>query len=204
MKTAGQIDRDWRYFGVVLPINILSFGATPQNNTILLNWMISTPIPIDHVEIERSTASNNFNLIGTVNDIIKLHEEQHFGFTDDISSIAATEVLYYRLKFVGKGGEIKYSNVVLVKRNQATLTVTVMPNPATGYAAVRFVVQKEGKVAVRLMDMSGQAVLVQNNNVVKGTNTIMLNNLSRYSAGIYTLQLLINEEQVIQKLIIAK
>jgi uncharacterized repeat protein (TIGR01451 family) len=205
-RQVSQLDRDWRYFGTALPLDIISFGATPQSEkTVLLNWTITTPIPIDHVEIERSAGNNNFYFRTAVNDIININEQQQFSTTDDISNTIGIDVLYYRLKFISKAGAIKYSNVVMVKKNvSSTITVSVIPNPANSYAAVRFVMPKEGTVTISMINMFGQTVWQQNNAVVKGANTIMLNNLSRYNAGMYTVQLFINDEQLSQKLMIFK
>jgi hypothetical protein len=204
MKTAFQIDRDWRYFGVVLPVQVLAFNAAVQNTDVLLNWTIITPVNIDRFEIERSTDNNNFLLTGTVTGKIKLNEQQSFSFTDDISKLNEIAVIYYRLKMIGKSGEIKYSNVIVVKNGLSKNSVTIMPNPAEDFVNIRLSAEKTGITTIRLINGFGQLVLMQNRNIVKGINTIMLNNLSNYGAGMYTLQIQLNEQWISQKLIIAK
>jgi len=79
-----------------------------------------------------------------------------------------------------------------------------MPNPASDYVSVRFFAEKESIVILRLIDNLGKTVMVQQQKVLKGNNTLQINNLYRYSNGVYSLQVIINDEVVTQKLVLAK
>jgi hypothetical protein len=59
-------------------------------------------------------------------------------------------------------------------------------------------------VTLRLIDNLGKTVMVQQQKVLKGNNTLQINNLYRYSNGVYSLQVIINDEVVTQKLVLAK
>jgi hypothetical protein len=203
-KTPGQLDRDWRFIGIVLPVQILNFTAAPQNMKVLLNWTIVTTAAIDHVEIERSIDNSIFNFAGSVSGIVMLNQPQQFSFTDDISAIAGAGVIYYRLKFVGTAGEIKYSDIMVVKNSMVHTAVTIMPNPAKDDVTIRFVADKAGTVTVRLLNSAGKTVLLQNRTACKGINIVLLNSLSTYGAGMYILQVLVNDEVVSQKLVLSK
>jgi hypothetical protein len=202
-KVPAQIDRDWRYVGTVLPVQILAFAANTQNIKVLLNWTIQTAAAIDYVEIERSLNNSTYTKSGTITDAVKLNEPQSFGFTDDIGAINS-DVIYYRLKVIGKAGEIKYSNVLMVRRSQTKTALNIAPNPAYDYVSIKFVAEKAGGVTIRLVDNTGKTVLQHNQQASKGSNSIQLNNLGKYSSGVYSLQVLINNEMVTQKLIINK
>ncbi|MBP6023728.1 T9SS type A sorting domain-containing protein [Ferruginibacter sp.] len=202
-KTVAQINRDWRFVGVVLPVQFINFGAIPDNIQVFLNWTIITPKEIDHFEIERSIDNATYTKTGIVTGTGKLNEQQSFAFTDDISGIG-NDIIYYRIKVVGKAGEIMYTNVLVVRRNQTKTPVTIMPNPANDYVLVRFFVEKESEVTLRLVDNIGKTVLFKKQKVAKGNNTIQLNDLEKYSNGVYSLQILVNDEVVTQKLILSK
>lgn len=202
-RTVAQIDRDWRFVGVVLPIQILNFSGNLQNDEVLLNWTILTGSDVDHFEIERSLDNQNFMKIGMLIDAVKLNEQQNYQYTDDISAIS-NSIIYYRLVVYGKAGEKKYSSVIAIKKNQINTTVSVLPNPAREFVSVKFFAEKESEIVVTLVDNIGKVVLQQRQLAVKGNNNIQLNNLSILSSGIYTLQVLINEEIVNKKLVIAK
>ena len=79
-----------------------------------------------------------------------------------------------------------------------------MPNPAQDYVSVRFFAENESTVTIRLIDNLGKAVKIQEQKVLKGNNTIQVNNLFLYSNGVYSLQVMINGEIVTQKLVLAK
>ena len=158
---------------------------------------------IDHFEIERSLDNDIYVFRGVVTDAVKINEQQSFNFTDDVRDIN-TDVIYYRLKVIGKSGAIKYSNIVVIRTGSLKTPVTVMPNPVKDYVTMQFFVEKETKVTVSLVSETGKTVLVQNYSAVKGNNTIMIKNLTAYGAGLYSLQLVINNEVIARKLLIVK
>jgi hypothetical protein len=203
MKTVGQIDRDWRYVGVVLPVQILRFNGSQLSNKVSLSWTILATKDIDHVEIERSLDNTSFIKVGMVTDVVRLNEQQSFGYNDDINGIT-NDIIYYRLKIIGKAAEFKYSNVLAIRRNTVKTPVSIVPNPAKDYVAIKFFAENESLVTIRLTDNLGKTILQQTQNVNKGSNMLQLNALARYGAGVYTVQVFVNNEVTTQKLIIVK
>ena len=202
-KLPADGDRAWRWVGSVLPVQFLQFGGVLQVSNVLLNWSIITPKDIDHFELERSTDNAVYKKIGTVKENVLLNQQQSFGYTDDVSAIN-TEIIYYRLKVIGKAGDMAYSNVLVVRRTSTKTPVNIVPNPAQDYVSVRFFAENESTVTIRLIDNLGKAVKIQEQKVLKGNNTIQVNNLFLYSNGVYSLQVMINGEVVTQKLVLAK
>ena len=201
-KNAGDPDRAWRFVGAVLPVQFLQFSGVMQLNNVLLNWTIITPKDIDHFEVERSSDNRVFNRIGTLKRSVLLNVPQSFNYTDDISAIN-NEVIFYRLKVIGKTGEIVYSNVLLMRKTAIKTAVTILPNPAKDFVSVRFFAENESTVTIRLLDNLGKTVLFKEQKVLKGNNTIQVNNLYLYSNGVYSLQVMVNGEMVTQKLVLA-
>jgi Ig-like domain CHU_C associated/Secretion system C-terminal sorting domain len=202
-QTPAQIDRDWRFIGTVLPVQFINFAGTNQAAAVALNWSVITTKEVERFEIERSLDNVKYSVTGVVTDAVKLNEMQSFGFTDDISGIN-TAAVYYRLKVIGKAGDIKYSNVLVVRLKQNAADFVVSPNPAKNYTTIRFVAQQQTQVTIKLVDNSGKLVLQQKQNVLKGSNFIQLNDLGKFSNGIYTVQLLVNNEIFMQKLLLDK
>lgn len=200
---ATQPDRDWRFVGYVLPVDFLSFTGTLKNNDVLLNWTIIANKEVDRFEIERSANNNIFNKVNTVREPVSLNVQQSFSATDNITGIN-TDVIYYRLKVIGKAGEIKYSNVIAVKLNKVKHEITITPNPAKNKVAVTFNANKNQDVVIRLINNLGEIMLFKNVKAVTGTNTIALPEIINYSAGIYSLQVLVNEEINTGRLMIAR
>lgn len=200
-KYPAQIDRDWRYVGVVLPVQFLSFTGLQNNKTILLSWTIITEKDIDHFEIERSTDNINFIKRGIVKQPVSLNAEQIFTATDDVSNIRE-DMLYYRLLVIGASGETKYSNVIRIRITQSKTTVTLVPNPANNNVYAKFYVENASEGSVRLIDASGKVVLVQKLKAVNGVNTVELTGLNKYPNGMYNIQISINDQVISQKLVL--
>jgi uncharacterized repeat protein (TIGR01451 family) len=202
-KVPAQIDRDWRYVGTVLPVQFLNFACNLQNTQMQLSWTIQAAQEVDHFEIERSLNNANYSKAGIVTATVKLNEPQSFGFNDDINGINS-DVIYYRLKVIGKAGEIKYSSILAIRLKATKTPVSIMPNPANDYVSIRFYVEKQGEVTIRLVDNAGKTILLQKQKVSKGNNMLQLNELNKFTTGVYALQVLINDEIVTQKLILEK
>ena len=199
----GNPDRAWRFVGVVLPVQFLNLNGVLQGSNVLLNWTVIASKDVDHFEVERSTDNSTYIKTGTVSQTVKLNEQQNFSFNDDIS-IINTEVVYYRIKVIGKNGEIQYSNIIVIHLKQSKTAVNIMPNPARDYVSVIFFAEQNTSVTLRLIDNMGKMVLLQNRKVIKGTNTLQLTGLTKFSNGIYSLQLFVNGETVTEKLVLAR
>jgi hypothetical protein len=198
-----QPDRDWRYAGYVLNVQLLQFGATPQSNSnVYLTWKIITTQSLDRFEIERSTNNNVFTKVASLARDIPLQQEQAFSLYDNIA-VVNSDLVFYRLKIIAKNNQIQYSNVLLVRKaNMAQFEVSLQPNPAQDYVSVHFYANQDNDATIRLIDNLGKIVLVQKQRVNKGTNSVQLNGLSRLSDGAYSIQVIMQDNVITQKLII--
>jgi hypothetical protein len=166
-------EREWRYVSYVLPVQVLNFTATLQLNAVTLNWSIVTAKDIDHFEIERSLTNANFDKVGVVTAPVKLNLEQNFNLIDNVAGINS-EVIYYRLKVFTKAGEVKFSDVEVVRRSQMQTTVNVMPNPASDHVTVNVMVGQNFQGKISLVDKIGRKVLSQDAKFARGSNNISL------------------------------
>ena len=198
-----QVDRDWRFAGYVLPVQFVKLAGLLQTNKVSLNWIVIASKEVDRFEVERSTDNRNFIKTGTVTQLVKLNEQQSFSFMDDVTGVNK-DIIYYRIKVIGKAGEIQYSNILVIRRQQTQTQLTIIPNPANDYVSISFFAQKESEITIRLIDNVGKMVLKQNQQVNKGSNTLQLAGLSKYSNGVYMLQLFVNDEVITQKLVLLK
>ena len=202
-KVVTQTDRDWRFVGSTLPVELLQFTGNLQAGNVLLNWSLITTTGITRFEIERSTDNANFIKVGTVQQPVALNSTQYFNYSDDIRAVSS-EVIFYRLKIIGTNGQFKYSNVLLLRRNAAKTEVKVIPNPASDHFTVTFYTPKETNVVFKLTDNIGQTVLVQNSKAAVGQNALQVNDLAKLADGVYTLQFYVNGEVVTTKVVLHK
>ena len=196
-----QTNRDWRFVGVVLPVQFLSFTGVDDNGQGLLRCTSITDKAVDRFEIERRIDNSNFIKTATVSENVILHVEQNFTATDDITNLNS-ELFYYRLKVIDKNGSVQYSQVLAVRKNIAQTEISIVPNPANDYVDIKCYSKKDAEVVVWLIDPAGRIVLNNTFKAVKGNNSFNLNNLHQYSNGIYNLKIMINTEISIKKCII--
>lgn len=108
--------------GTVLPVNIHALAASLRAGKATISWNVSSEISIAKYEIERSSDRVHFTSAG----FVQATQRSSYGFTDPAAVLGIT---YYRLKIIGAAGEIKYSEIVVVKPGN-DISVNIFPNPA--------------------------------------------------------------------------
>lgn len=83
----------------------------------------------------------------------------------------------------------------------SNLQMVIMPNPASAFANVQFNAGETGDYRLRITDITGRVVFMQDANAGAGVNTIALD-LSTYSSGIYTVELNFNGEQQVSRMMV--
>jgi hypothetical protein len=199
-----QPDRDWRYAGYLLNVQLLQFGVAVQSNdNVYITWKIITSQTLNRFEIERSTDNRTFTKVATLSRNVPLQEEQAFSLYDNTAGVNS-DIIFYRLKIIAANNQIKYSNVLLIRRGNAVAqnAASVQPNPAADFVSIHFYATSDNDASVRLIDNLGKTILLQKQKVLKGTNSVQLNGLSKFSDGAYTIQVLMQDDVITQKLII--
>ena len=200
-RLPAQPERDWRYVSFVLDMQLLYFNGASQFTNVSLNWSIITPQEIEKFKIERCTDNIHFTTVITMVKDVALNVQQDFSANDNISNINAT-IIYYRLKVTGKNGEIKYGPVLAIKKVQDQKLVTIQPNPASDNVSIRFYSDEDNESTLKLIDHLGKVVLIKKQKVFKGENYIRLYDLFKFSNGVYSMQLILNYDMILGKLII--
>jgi hypothetical protein len=104
---------------------------------------------------------------------------------------------------ISKTGEVQYSNILVIHLKQTKTLISIIPNPAKDNIGVMFFAEKDGTVTLRLLDNMGKTVLINNRYVVRGNNILPLTGLTKFSNGVYSVQLFVNGEVLTQKVVIA-
>ncbi len=99
-----------------------------------------------------------------------------------------------------------YVNGTIVGTEELTLDqidamFQLFPNPTSENATVALNLQKESTVEVRLIDMAGQEIAARNYGSMNGSSNIQLNT-AELTAGVYVVEVTINNEKMIKRLII--
>jgi hypothetical protein len=175
-----------------LPVKLISFTGSFKNNSTQLSWVSENQVNFDHYEIERSNSDGtSFSSIGNKAAIQSSSSaKEQYQHSDDLSAVNGT-VFFYRLKMVDKDGTCKYSNAIMIRKDQKTIVgISISPNPVmSGMATVRFEASAKSMVEFKVVDMAGRVILKQQNNVTEGINSIAITNLNRLQPGLYIVQM---------------
>ena len=185
-----------------LPVKLLSFTGSMKNNATLLNWETENEVNFDRYEIERSNNnSNNFSSKALVFAKSGGASRFKYEYKDDLSAVSG-DVFYYRLKMIDMDGGYTYSNVIMVRKEEKKLTgINISPNPVFKGGSVTLSLNAENRktVDIRVYNVAGKMVLRQQNQLNAGNNSISLNYLNLQS-GIYTIQVVAEDEILSAKL----
>jgi hypothetical protein len=190
---------------VFLPVKLLSFGGSYNGNATDLNWETEAEVNFDHYEIERSANGTDFTYAGQVTAQSGTAKKQ-YTYSDNLATVSGN-MFYYRLKMIDIDAKFKYSNIILIRRDARSINgISISPNPITGTSAptVRFTAVTPGKIDLRVIDMTGKVILNQQSHVSVGTNSISVNNINYLQSGIYTVQVMHNDEIMNTKISVIK
>lgn len=169
--------------GTTLPVNLASFNGTKSAVDNLLQWKTSGESNLNHFDVEYSADGNGFEKIATVTasasrDYSYLHQQ------------VQGKTAYYRLKINNRSGDFKYSDIVVIKRDNIKTTIySVFPNPFDEKTTVSIESATNTSANLYLIDISGKIVKNMSVNLQKGNNTINIEKQGNLAPGAYILNL---------------
>ena len=175
------------------PIELTSFNATNRAQDVLLRWTTATEINNDYFTLERSTDTENWTIIGTVDGAGNSNTSLNYRFVDDEAPNGG--IVYYRLKQTDFDGKFEYSDIIDVNRsNSNNVELTVSPVPSTGIINLNSN-QTFGNSRIIIIDNAGNKVYDK-----QGVSDKL--DLSFLQNGLYHIRLITDEHQMISRKII--
>lgn len=168
-----------------LPITLNYFTGSRQANKHLLSWKANCNAnPSATFVLERSADAIHFSNIYSIT-VSALQCSQPFNYTDD-DPLAG--VNYYRLKMISADGKVDYSNTIALTSNIKGFDIfSISPNPVTnGNFNLELFSSNATPVTIKIMDMQGRVVDMQQRSVTTGVNSIYFN-VDKLAAGSYTI-----------------
>jgi uncharacterized delta-60 repeat protein len=173
-------------YQISLPVNFISFTATKQSNSVLLNWQTENEINNHYFSVEKSSDGNNFSTIGKVNSLGNSAKKQQYVFTDASPFNGEN---YYRLKQVDEDGKFTYSNITRVDFIVPE-TFKLYPNPAKAIIRIDGF-DPSSLSSISVIDNSGKTILQTK---VSGISYQI--NVRNLSAGNYYLQIFSGNKKI--------
>jgi hypothetical protein len=182
----------------VLPLRIISFTASRENNYSRVNWAIGNELNVVSYELERSDDGISFNTISVKNPFNQ-NGTEFYSYAD---SKQINNIAYYRLKVVGIDNRIIYSGIVTVSENGSNKDLYVIKNPIDASIDIFAGTSVKGIYNYTISNTTGQIMQSGTLDITHAGNySIILKPV--FSPGIYQL-VLKNSTNSLQKTVLKK
>ena len=143
-------------------------------------------INISKYEIEKSVDGSNFSKINSVVATGNSHSAISYNVMDEKPAIGNN---FYRIKSIGFGGDIRYSQVIKVALGNTKTTIIAYPNPLQNNSInLQLNNIKTGIYEVRLINGSGQVVYTNELNITSSNTTEAVIVQQLLAKGMYQLE----------------
>jgi hypothetical protein len=184
---------------VVLPVSLLDFVANKEDNKVRVNWRTGSETDNDYFLVERSFDGVDFRVIQNVDGAGNSSDVLDYEIVDYIGEYSGT--VYYRLRQFDFDGKETYSIIRSTEYNNLVNEVSIMPNPSNGLCEIKYNARAiDASSVIKVMDMSGNVVYMEDHKNVKGINIVNLD-LSSLKKGVYILNVHSDSGVLINKLI---
>lgn len=169
---------------VALPVELISFKASPQEKDILLTWQTANEIDNAGFEIQRSeTPEEGFERIGWIdgkgNTTITSYK-----FID--KNVRTGVQYYYRLKQIDFDEDFTFSPIESAILRIEKFEINLAPNPVLESMVVSLAMEGKFKGEIQIIDLYGRVLLSQTYTLENRQNIEF--NLSDFASGVYFLK----------------
>lgn len=177
-----------------VPVKLSRFTATAINTDVQVQWTTAGERNASHFIVEASVDGSSFRKIGRVeakgnssvtNTYIFMH-------TNAQRAMNGAKAIYYRLTSVDRDASAEQSKVVMVGftgRSGNPDQVMAYPNPFNNELMLSLVSETGAAVAITITDLQGRVISEGTKNPEKGSNEIMLKELSQVEKGVYFIRI---------------
>lgn len=177
----------------LLPVTLLNFSGTVQNNQYLFNWAVTGNSTPKYFELQQAVQSSQFNTIATIPASQATGQNGNLYFQYVLPQNAAT---YYRLKITDQEGVVTYSSVIQI-RSQTSNNITVFPTIVQNQQVQVKAAQTYRQLTAQLYNMQGLNVWQQPiSEILPGRQVTLSLPQQKMAAGTYLLKLSSNGQVV--------
>jgi hypothetical protein len=180
-----------------LPVDLISFQATAKTRSIDLEWTTEQEINNKGFVVERSENGSTFSRIGWVDGKGTVESRSNYYYADNF--VQPGIIYYYRLRQTDLDLREKMSVVRQAKIERNNILITLNPNPARDQFQI-YISGQDQPTDINLVNMQGQ--LVKQWKQVNASSAPYTLNVSGLAAGVYTVQVELEGERRVEKLVI--
>lgn len=147
-----------KYENDALPVELLTFSASAENNKVYLSWQTSSELNNLGYEIERKITDGVWSKIGFVPGSGSSTSTKSYSFVDN--SPIGSNKFQYRLKQIDMDGSFEYLNQIEVELIPAGFALYQnYPNPFNPSTKIKYQLPSESRVTITVYDILGSEVL---------------------------------------------
>ena len=169
--------------GSVLPLQLKNLYATIKSTGVAIGWNVWNEDALLYYEIEKSINRVNFVAIGMLQPANRLI----YQFMD---MAPFNGVAYYRLKITCTNGQVKYSDIIVVKPGNSQ-HIAIYPNPVSN--VLQLTGLKDNTI-IKIINAAGQLVHME-----RTTANSLSIGVAEFKAGIYVIEFLNDNSRVFTK-----
>jgi hypothetical protein len=172
--------------GDPLPVELSSFTAVVNGNSIILMWRTETEVSNYGFEIERasSASSERWKKIGFVQGYGNSNSPKDYSFTD--IPLEGTN-FQYRLKQIDTDGQYQYSDIVTVDISAPAHFELKQnfPNPFNPATNITYNLPTDGFITIKVYDIVSSEIVTLVNEEKKAGSYLVTFNGVNLSSGVY-------------------
>lgn len=175
---------------LVLPIELISFTASQENDGVMLDWKTASESNNDYFTVESSFNGIDFKKVGTFKAVGNSTRMESYQFFDSITCQNMNNAfVYYRLKQTDYNQNFTYSKIVPVNYQLGNIisNLSVFPVPTENVTNFKLHSKLNTEIKLYLIDMMGQLLSEFHQEVSKGDNMIGIT-LPELKNGTYVLK----------------
>lgn len=189
---------------ITLENKLLGFNGNITNNQVQLNWTVSQNSQISYFDIERSTDGKVFITVSKVFANSGDAPINEYSATD-IPDETSFDHVYYRLKIIGKEGNISFSKIIsLSLRNTGKQGISISPNPVKDILQLNISSLADNNMQLFIYDFAGRLMRTIHTTASKGNTSISLTDFQGWPRGIYSVKVLLGENLFAEKMVLVK
>ncbi|HYO20820.1 MAG TPA: Calx-beta domain-containing protein [Flavisolibacter sp.] len=179
-----------------LPVNLSSIKAYQKGQDIQIEWTAQAEMNMEQYEVEKSATGQLFSKIGST-------AVKGGAGANDYSwlDVNAGSINYYRIKGIGKNGDIRYSRIVKVNMGKRSNEVSIFPNPVKDNVLNLSFTLPKGKYILKLINALGLEVMQKLVIHHGGSGAQSLRLEPQLATGIYQLEIADGENRYVQTIV---
>jgi Secretion system C-terminal sorting domain len=194
----------WYTFDNALPVELLSFTASNNQDEVNLKWQTATEVNNYGFNIERKLNSGVWDSVAFVAGQGISNSPKQYSYND--ANLPSGESKFqYRLKQIDYSGGIEYSDIINVEvvPKQYELLQNY-PNPFNPSTTIKFALPKQTQVTINLYNILGQNVRTIANGIFQAGYYEVNLNASNLPSGMYIYRIESNDFVKAMKMMLVK